>query len=126
GAGLPDAKRAEFISLQKKITDEQNRFSANLGNDASTITVTAAQAKSLPADFVASSLKPTADGGFTVPVNESSVGPFLQNETDPAARKAFYIAYGNRGGATNVALLEDAISLRDRSAHLLGYKTWAA
>jgi thimet oligopeptidase len=123
---LPNAQRAQFISLQKKLTDEQNRFSANLGNDASTITVTAAQAKPLPPDFVAASLKPTADGGFTVPVNESTTGPFMQNETDPAARKAFYMSYYNRGGAANVGLLEDAIAIRDRSAHLLGYTTWAS
>jgi thimet oligopeptidase len=126
GAGLPDKARAEFIALQKKLTDEQNTFGANLGNDTTTITITADQQKSLPPDFIASSLKPAADGGFTVPVNESTIGPFMQNETDGAARKAYYIAYGNRGGAANVKLLEDAIAVRDRSAHLLGYKTWAA
>ena len=126
GAGLPDAQRREFVALQQKLTDAQNTFSANLGKDESTIAITAAQAQSLPADFIAASLKKTADGGYTVPVNESSIGPFLQNETDGAARKAFYIAYNNRGGETNVKLLQDAIAQRDRLAHLLGYQTWAA
>ena len=126
GAGLPDAQRREFVALQQKLTDYQNKFQANLGNDASTIAITAAQAQSLPADFVAASLKKTADGGYTVPVNESTVGPFLQNETDGAARKAYYIAYNNRGGDANVALLQDALLARDRLAHLLGYPNWAA
>jgi thimet oligopeptidase len=126
GAGLPDAQRREFVALQKKLTDAQNTFSANLGNDESTIAITAAQAAPLPADFIAASLKKTADGGYTVPVNESTVGPFLQNETDPAARKAFYLSYNNRGGDANVKLLQDAIGIRDRLAHLLGYPTWAA
>jgi len=125
GAGLPDAQRREFVTLQQKLTTEQNTFQANLGNDTTTIPVTAAQAQSLPPDFVAASLKKTSDG-FTVPVNESSVGPFLQNETDAAARKAFYVAYNNRGGDANVKLLEDAIATRDRLGHLMGYSSWAA
>ncbi|MDB5027540.1 MAG: hypothetical protein JWO66_1229, partial [Candidatus Eremiobacteraeota bacterium] len=105
GAGLPDAQRREFVALQMKLTDAQNRFQANLGNDESTISVTAAQAQSLPPDFVAATLKKTADGGYTVPVNESTIGPFMQNESDSAARKAFYVAYNNRGGDANVKLL---------------------
>ena len=33
GAGLPDAQRREFVALQQKLTDAQNKFQANLGND---------------------------------------------------------------------------------------------
>jgi thimet oligopeptidase len=127
GAGLADAKRREFVALQQKLTDAQNQFAANLGNDTSSIAITAAQALSLPPDFVAASLKKTADGsGYTVPVNESTIGPFLQNETDTAARKPYYIAYNNRGGDANIALLQSALATRDRLAHLIGYPTWAA
>jgi thimet oligopeptidase len=127
GAGLADAKRREFVTLQKKLTDSQNKFQANLGNDTSSIAITAAQAQSLPADFVAASLKKAADGtGYTVPVNESTIGPFLQNEADSAARKAYYVAYNNRGGEANIALLQGAIAARDRLAHLIGYPSWAA
>jgi len=126
GAGLPDAQRKEFVSLSQSLNDLQNKYNANLGNDASTIAITAAQAQSLPADFVAASLKKDADGGYTVPVNESTIGPFMQNETDEAARKAYYVAYNNRGGDANVQLLQNAIATRDRLAHLLGYPTWAA
>jgi len=126
GAGLPDPQRREFIDLQKKLNDEQNTFQANLGNDTTTIAITAAQAQALPADFVAAALKPVAGGGYTVPVNESTIGPFMQNETDADARKAFYIAYANRGGEANVKLLEEALAVRDRLAHLIGYPTWAA
>ncbi|GAC1585092.1 MAG: M3 family metallopeptidase [Candidatus Elarobacter sp.] len=125
GAGLPDAQRREFVTLSKKLTDLQNTFQANLSNDESKIVITTAQAQSLPPDFVAGTLKKTADG-YTVPVNESAVGPFLQNESDAVARKAFYVAYNNRGGQANVKLLEDALGVRDRLAHLLGYPSWAA
>jgi thimet oligopeptidase len=126
GAGLPDAQRREFVKLSQTLNDLQNKYNANLGNDTTAIAITAAQAQSLPSDFVAASLKKTADGGYSVPVNESTIGPFMQNETDEAARKAFYVAYNNRGGDVNVQLLQNAIATRDRLAHLLGYQTWAA
>ncbi len=124
GAGLAGPQRAEFVKLSGQLTDLQNRYAQNLGEDATTIAIDSAQAKSLPADFVAG-LKKTATG-YTVPVNESTAAQFMQNEKDPGARKAFLIASGNRGGTKNVTLLEQAIATRDRLAHLLGYQTWAA
>lgn len=124
GAGLADAPRAEFVKLSAQLSSIQNQFGSNLGNDASTIAVPAAQVAGVPADFIAT-LQKTATG-YVVPVNESSVAPFMQNAIAEDARRAFYLAYNNRGGATNVALLEQAIGIRDRLAHVFGYPTWAA
>ena len=126
GAGLPAAQRKTFVKLSQQLTGLQNTFVSNLSNDASTITITADQAQPLPPDFVNGALKPAPGGGYIVPVNESTVGPFLQNETDASARKAFYLAYANRGGAANVKILESALAVRDQLAHLLGYPNWAA
>lgn len=125
GAGLSAARRAEFVKLSKELTDLQNTFALNLGNDATTIVITAAQAATLPSDFVAG-LKAAPGGGLILPVNESTVTPFYQNERDDAARKTYYMAYNNRQAAKNIPLLERAIAIRDRLAHLLGYETWAA
>lgn len=125
GAALPAAKRMEFVQLSKELTDLQNKFDQNLGNDATTITITPAQAAPLPADFVAA-LKHAPNGGYIVPVSEATVSEFLQNERDESARQAYYLAYNNREGAANTPLLERAIAVRDRLAHLLGYETWAA
>jgi thimet oligopeptidase len=125
GAGLSAPRRLEFVRLSKELTDLQNKFAQNLGNDATTITITAAQATSLPSDFT-SGLKAAPGGGLIVPVGESTVTPVLQNEKDEAARQTYYLAYNNREAAANTPLLERAIAIRDRLAHLLGYETWAA
>ncbi len=125
GAALPAARRLEFVRLSKELTDLQNRFAQNLGNDNTTITITRAQAAVLPSDF-AGSLKPAQNGGSIMPVDESSVTPFLQSESDETARQTYYMAYNNRQAGTNTQLLERAIAVRDRLAHLLGYETWAA
>ncbi|HET9029120.1 MAG TPA: M3 family metallopeptidase [Candidatus Aquilonibacter sp.] len=124
GAALTPAKRKEFVALSDRLTKLGSAWQENLNNDATTIAITAAQAQSLPAAFVAA-LKHNADGTYTAKVNESTVAPFLQNERDPAARKAYYLAYTNRAPA-NVAVLEEAIGVRDRLAHVLGYSSWAA
>jgi thimet oligopeptidase len=88
------------------------------------VSISAAQAASLPADFVAGLKK---DGtNYIVPVNESTVSTFYQNERDEAARRAYYMAYNNRQAQVNTQLLESALAVRDRLAHLLGYQSWAA
>jgi thimet oligopeptidase len=123
GAGLADAQRTEFVRLSAQLSDVQNQFNANLGNDSSSITISSAQTAGLPSDFTATFKKIAA--GYVVPVNESTVQTFMQNATDESARRAFYLAYNNRGGQKNVALLEQAIGIRDRLAHLFGYPNWA-
>ena len=124
GASLNDRERREFVALSQELGRLQNAFAANLGNDKSTITITKAQMTGLDPDFVAI-LKTTTDGGAVVPVNESTVIPFLQGETDASARKAYYVAYYRLGGMKNVQLLQRAIAIRYRLAHLLHYKNWA-
>ncbi len=124
GASLPPASRAEFVKLSNQLTDLQNKFQANLAEDQTEITITQAQAASLPADFLAGLKK--SGSGYVVPVNESTVSEFLQNERNEDARKAFSTAYSNRQADTNISLLEQALAVRDHLAHLLGYETWAA
>jgi thimet oligopeptidase len=125
GAALGASDRSAFVKLQRRLNDLQNAYQRNLAEDNSTIAIRAEQTAGLPPDFIAK-LKPDAAGLLIVPVNESTLGPFQQNASDAAARKAYYLAFNNRGGEKNVALLGEALDVRDRLAHLLHYPTWAA
>ncbi len=124
GAALTADKRKTFIALSDQLTDLGSKWQEALNNDATTLTIAADQAQSLPAGFV-KALTQNADGTYIVKVNESTVTPFLQNEHDAAARKAYYVAYNNRAAA-NVAVLEKAIDVRYQLARLLGFDSWAA
>ncbi len=124
GAGLAEAQRTEFVKLSATLSDLENTYAANLGNDATTITIAPVQTAGLPPDFIATFTK--TGSGYTVAVNESTRTPFLEYASDASARRAFYVAYANRAAAQNVPLLEQAIGIRDRLAHLFGYPTWAA
>jgi thimet oligopeptidase len=125
GAGLGTKQRREFVALEQKINDLETRFAADLGNDATTIAITPAQAAPLPPAFLGAFKKDDA-GNTIVPVNESTIETFLANEPDADARKAFYTAYYHRGGQANVDLLQNAIAARARIANLLGFPTFAA
>lgn len=125
GASLPAAGRKEVVSLENQLTDLGNHFQENLSNDASTITITQAEAQSLPSDFVATFTK-NADGTYVVPVNESTVTPFLNNERQGDVRKRYYLAYNNRAAKDNMPILAQALVARDRLAHVFGYPNWAA
>ena len=124
GAALSAHDRSEFITLSQELGRLQNAYGANLGNDKTTVTLAPAQTAGLDADFIAT-LKKNPDGTLIVPVNEATITRFLNNASDPSARKAYYLAFYQRGGEKNVVLLERAIANRYRLARLLGFKTWA-
>jgi len=124
GAGLDPATRAQTTKLFNELNDLEIAFGRALGEETITITISKAEAASLPPSFV-KTLKAEGDG-FSVPVNESTYSLFLQNQRSSAARQRFYMAYFNRGGPANVKRLQQAVAIRSELAHLLGYPTWAA
>jgi len=124
GAGLNAAQRAESSKLFDQINDLERDFGLELANENTTVTISAADAASLPAALVATSKRTRS--GYAIAVNESTVTPFLSNERDAAARERFYRAYNTRGGLKNVQRLEHAVAIRARLARALGFKTWAA
>ncbi len=124
GAGLDDATRAKVTKLFDHLNDLQRDFGVALAEDKSAISISKAEAASLPQAFLAS-LKTSGDH-YAVPVNESTIDQFQAYETSGAARKRFYLTYNTRGGQKNVQRLEEAIAVRDQLAHLLGFPTWAA
>ena len=123
GAGLPPEQRAKAKQLFDRLNKLQTAFGRALGDDHSTIKISAQDAKSLPPAFV-KNLKVLPDG-YEVKVNEATATQFLNHEASADARKRFYVAYYKRGGEGNVARLMEAVALRTQIANLLGFKTWA-
>ena len=124
GAALLPPQRAEAQRLLNEISRLGIEFSRELGEDQSTVQLSAAETRSLPA-ALAGGLTTSASGA-TLTVNESTLGPFLDNEPVRDARQRFTEAYYRRGGRQNIERLTKAIALRQQLAALLGYPTWAA
>ena len=125
GAGLDSATRERAKGLFNRLNDLQRDYAVRIAADSTTITISAAEAKGIAPQLLAN-LKPTADGGFIVPVNESTSGPFLQTDASSVARARFAAANLRRGGAENVRRLEQALAIRDTLAHLFGFPNWAS
>ncbi len=104
GAGLAPAAHAELVARERTLADLANGYAAVLAADASTI----------------------SRAGQTVAVNATTAGTFMATEADPAARKAYYLAYYRRGGTLNAGFVHQALAERARVARLLGYPSWAA
>jgi len=125
GLKLPDDQLAQVKVLEQKLTQLQSQYMANLNNDATTVELTESELAGVPADYK-SGLKKTADGArYIVTTRESDAGSFLANASNSEARRKWLLAYNNRGGKANTDLLEQAISLRQQIAKLMGYTTWA-
>lgn len=125
GAGLDSATRERVKGLFNRLNDLQRDYAVTIAADSTTITISAAEAKGIAPQLLAN-LKPAADGGFVVPVNESTAGPFLQTDASSAARARFEAAIFRRGGAGNVRRVDQALALRDTLAHLFGFPNWAS
>jgi thimet oligopeptidase len=124
GAALNDDQRKQVTQLFDKLNELEQAFGTALDEDQTTIAISPAEAQSLPPQFVATLTK--ANGGYVVPVNESTYDEFMISETSAAARKRFVTAYSDRGGVANVQRLQQAVQIRDQLAHMLGYPSWAA
>lgn len=124
GAGLDPATRAQVTKLLDQLNNLQIEFGRTLGEDHTRIALSEAELASLP-PALAGAITHDADGAH-IAVNESSVGPFMENESSGAARERFATAYSQRGGLANVQRLADAVTIRQQLAPLLGFHSWAA
>ncbi|MEO7104082.1 MAG: M3 family metallopeptidase [Gemmatimonadaceae bacterium] len=125
GAGLDSATRERVKGLFNRLNDLQREYAVALAADSTTITITAAESKGIAPQLLAN-LKQAPNGGYVVPVNEATSGPFMQTDASSAARARFQAANLRRGGADNVKRLESALAIRDTLAHLFGFPNWAA
>lgn len=124
GAGLYPESRAKVTELLKRLEALQGAYFRALGEDRSGMTLTAAEAASLPPSFRAN-LVPVS-GGYTLAVNMQTYAPFMRSEASGDARRRFDNLYYNRGGQENVARLREALEIRREVARLLGFGSWAA
>ncbi|HVO00054.1 MAG TPA: M3 family metallopeptidase [Steroidobacteraceae bacterium] len=124
GAALDPDKRAQVTKLLDRLNNLQIEFGRALAEAHVTIPLSEAELASLP-PALDGSIKRDATGAH-IAVNESSVGPFMENESSADARKRFATAYGRRGGPENVQRLADAVAIRQQLAPLLGFPSWAA
>jgi len=124
GLALPDDGLSRVRALKEQITELEVRFTANLNNDTTTLTFSAGELEGVPPEVLATFTQ-TADGQYRVTTKYPDYIPVMQNAKNAATRKRLYAAFVNRQAASNTALLEEAIQVRQQCARELGYASWA-
>lgn len=125
GLRLSDESLAEFKSLKLKLAELETEFAKNLNLDASFLEFSGEELKGVPESLI-QRFKKTADGKkYIVTTKSTDVTPVMENAQSSATRKKMYAAYNNRQAKENLPLFEEALVIRQKLAHLMGFKTWA-
>ena len=124
GIDLPPAKQQRLRALNEQITQLGQDFQSNIGASTSKIEVKPASLVGLPKEYLAKR-PPNKEGRVVISTDYPDFYPFMTYSKDRKAALDLYILFTNRGGDTNVKLLERILTLRSEKAKLLGYATWA-
>src|ERR1700686_4266027 len=136
GAGLDDAAKQRMAEINERLAHLGTAFSHHLLGDEQDwfMELGEADLDGLPDSFVAAARAAASERGMQgkaiVTLSRSSVEPFLKSSTRRELREKVYkafVARGDNGNANdnNEAILE-ILRLREESAKLLGFATFAA
>ena len=124
GVTLPRDKRDRAKAINERITAIGLEFDKNVRDDATTVIVTPDEMAGLPDDYVKAQ-KRDAAGNYVLPLTYPAYRPFLELASNADARKRYWIAMSNKGGAQNLPLLDEAVRLRRELAGLYGDPDYA-
>jgi len=122
GLELADAKKDELVKIRQRLTELGTKFSTNLGEDKTTFTVKKSELAGLPEEWIKEH-KTDKSGAVILTTKYPDYYPVMETCTNGETRRKMEVAFMNRGGAENIAMLNEAVELRAKAAKLLGYAT---
>src|SRR5689334_4838652 len=136
GAGLSDEAKTRMAEINERLAQLGTSFSHHLLGDEQDWVMELGEAdrQGLPESFVASAKAAAEERGMEgkaiVTLSRSSVEQFLKSSARRDLREKVYkafIARGDNGNANdNNATIVEVLKLREESARILGYPTYAA
>lgn len=128
GFGLPPEQRARVKALKDRLVELQIAFERNIEEYEDFILVPREQLAGLPNSYIQRLRTEERDGRllYRVSLDYPEFYPFMDAAESEALRRELLVKFYRKGGHANVAILEEAIAVRDELARLLGYESWAA
>jgi peptidyl-dipeptidase Dcp len=136
GAGLDEAAKARMAEINERLAHLGTTFSHHLLGDEQDwfMELGHSDRDGLSDTFIAAAKAAASERGMEgkaiVTLSRSSVEPFLKSSTRRDLREKIYKAFVARGDNDNAndnnAVIVEILSLREESAKLLGYPTFAA
>ncbi len=125
GLALPSEKRKEVEQLRKQLAKLGTDFDTNIANAKRPVVFTKAELEGIPEDFLSKPGIKTGDDAYTVLANVTwQFNAVEENAKSEATRKKIYIARETLAEDKNVPLLNQMLTLRNKIALRLGYKSW--
>ena len=125
GLALPPEKRKEVEQLRKQLAKLGTDFDTNIANAKRPVVFTKAELEGMPEDFLSKPGIKTGDDAYTVLANVTwQFNAVEENAKNEATRKKLYIARETLAKEKNVSLLNQMLTLRNKIALRLGYKSW--
>ncbi|HMS59264.1 MAG TPA: M3 family metallopeptidase [Tepidiformaceae bacterium] len=128
GFELPAAQRARVREIFDALVRLDVEFRNAIADWDDGILVARADLAGLPEAYIAG-LRTVEEAGETkyrVSLDYPELFPFLSNAESEELRRELFLKEQRKGGAANVARLEEALRLRTEAAALLRYDSWAA
>ena len=136
GALLSADEKARYSAIAMRLSTLYTQFSQNVLKDETdwAMFLTAGDLEGTPASLRAAAAQAAADrgrpGAYAITLARSSVEPFLATSTRRDLRERAFAAWTRRGELSpetdNRAIMAEIVRLRDETARLLGYETYAA
>lgn len=123
GVNLSEEKRAQFIALNKEISQLSSNYSNNMNSANEIVVLDENGAVGLSDNF--KNTYRVSENKYEIPVMNATRGPVLNNAENEETRKEFYIKYNNIGSKENLEILDQLLLKRYELANLLGYKSYA-
>lgn len=124
GVTLPKDKQKRMLELAKKLDELAQEYARNVRDNNTKLSFTPEEVKGLPEAYLAKA-KRDDKGNYLLGFDYPDYDPFMQSSENSEARKRYELAFENRGGARNLALLKQATDLRREMAALFGLSSYA-
>ncbi len=128
GFDLTPEARARVKELKNRLVELGLEFQRNIDSYDDAIFISREELIGLPDAFVSGLKTEDKDGQtlYRVSLDYPELYPFLDNSEIEELRKELLVKSFRKGGEANTRILEEAITVRDELARLLGYESWAA
>ncbi|XP_020083013.1 probable thimet oligopeptidase isoform X2 [Ananas comosus] len=123
GVKLTLSKRNEMENLKSRIDELSLKYIENLNAGTKFVLLNEQELAGMPREFLMELEK--TDGKLKVLLTNFHVTPILEHCKIGASRKLIAVAYGQRGGAENLDILESLVESRHKFSQLLGYSSYA-
>lgn len=124
GVSLPTAKRARAKAIFERLDKLSQDFSRNVRDTTTKLAFSEADLQGVPPGALTQRAKDDK-GNYLFGLDYPELDAIMNNAVVEGTRKAFWTAFQQRGGQTNLGLLKEAVQLRLELAQLMGETNYA-